>query len=102
MNLYHSESMTVIEGKNLMYEIFIPKNVQKELDKISYNDYKRIREKILKMELNPRLIGSIKLSDSNEYRVKVGVFRILYEIDDKSKKVFIYKVEHRKDVYRKN
>lgn len=85
-----------------MYEIFIPKNIQKELDKISDSDYKRIYEKILQMELNPRLIGSIKLSDSNEYRVRVGVYRILYEIDDKAKKVFIFKVEHRKDVYRKN
>jgi mRNA interferase RelE/StbE len=85
-----------------MYEVLIPKSVQKELDKISDIYYPRIRDKIFEMENNPRPIGSIKLSDSDEYRIRVGTFRILYEIDDKKKTVKIYKIEHRKDVYRKN
>ncbi len=54
------------------------------------------------MEQNPRLIGSIKLSDIDECRIKVGVYRILYEINDIEKKVYIYKIDHRKDIYKKN
>jgi mRNA interferase RelE/StbE len=53
------------------------------------------------MENNPRPDGCIKLSDSEEYRIRVGIYRILYEIDDDRKIVSIYKIEHRKDIYKK-
>jgi mRNA interferase RelE/StbE len=89
------------EGIVKMYEVFIPKSVQKELDKISDIYYSRICQKILEMENNPRLIGSLKLSDTDEYRIKVGVYRILYEINDSEKTVNIFKIEHRKEVYKK-
>lgn len=90
-----------IEEKQNLYEIIIPKSVQKELDNISEIYYSRIADKIFEMEKNPRPAGCLKLSDSDEYRVRVGAFRILYEIDDKKKLVVIYKIEHRKEVYKK-
>jgi mRNA interferase RelE/StbE len=93
--------MTQKEGKNPMYEVILPKSVQKEFDKISDNYYSRIADKIIELEKNPRTIGSIKLSDTDEYRVRVGTFRILYEIDNNKKTVTIYKIEQRKDVYKK-
>jgi mRNA interferase RelE/StbE len=93
--------MTQKEGNELMYEVILPKSVQKELDKISDIYYSRIADKIVEMESNPRLIGCLKLSDSDEYRIRVGSYRLLYEIDDKQKKVFIFKIEHRKEVYKK-
>lgn len=89
------------EEKQLLYEIIIPKSVQKELDNISDLFYSRIASKILELEKNPRPAGCLKLSDSDEYRLRVGAFRILYEIDDKTKLVIIYKIEHRKEVYKK-
>ncbi|MEI6090888.1 MAG: type II toxin-antitoxin system RelE/ParE family toxin [bacterium] len=89
------------EGKERMYEVILPKSVQKELDKTSDIYYSRIADKIVEMETNPRLIGCLKLSDSNEYRLRVGTYRILFEIDDKNTTVVIYKIEHRKEVNKK-
>ncbi len=84
-----------------MYEIIVPKSVLKELDRISEATYSRIADKILSMEDNPRPAGCLKLSDSEEYRLRVGNYRILYEIDDSKKIITIYKIDHRKDVYKK-
>jgi len=64
--------MTQKEGKKLMYEVILPKSVQKELDKISDIYYSRISDKIIDLEKHPRTIGCIKLSDSDEYRIRVG------------------------------
>ncbi len=89
------------EGKKRVYKIILPKSVCKELDKISGSYYNKIRNKILSMEGNPRMIGCLKLSDSEEYRIRVGSYRILYDIDDDNKIVTIYKIQHRKDVYKK-
>ena len=93
--------MILKEGNKLRYEVLFPKSVRKELDKINDVYYSKICSKINEMEQNPRLIGSIKLSDSDEYRIIVGVYRILYEINDIEKKVYIYKIDHRKDIYKK-
>jgi mRNA interferase RelE/StbE len=84
-----------------MYEIIIPKSAQKELDNINDIYYSRIFEKIIGLEKDPRPIGCLKLSNSEEYRIRVGTFRILYEINDKLKIVSIYKIEHRKEVYKR-
>lgn len=53
-----------------MYKIILPKSCRKELDKINLDYYKRIRLRILELETNPRPPGCIKLSDSDEYRIK--------------------------------
>lgn len=45
-------------------------------------------------------MGCIKLQDVNAYRIRVGDYRILYEVNDEEKEVFIYQIAHRKGVYR--
>lgn len=50
---------------------------------------------------NPRPPGCIKLSDEeNGYRIRVRHIRIPYQIDDKAKIVIVYRIKHRKEVYR--
>lgn len=84
-----------------MYEVIIPKKVQNLLMQLSDKFYYNIRAKILELEENPRPIGNIKLTNSEEYRLRVGQFRILYEIDDNKKKIFIYDIVDRKDAYKR-
>ncbi|MDL2216557.1 type II toxin-antitoxin system RelE/ParE family toxin [Desulfovibrio sp. OttesenSCG-928-M14] len=50
---------------------------------------------------NPRLLGSKKLSGSDQYRIRFGDYRVLYGIQDKMLIVSIFKVAHRREVYRK-
>lgn len=84
-----------------MYRIIYSTKVKKELDSLENIYYLKIREKILQLEENPRPIGSIKLTTDEGYRVRIGNFRILYEIDDNNKIVKLMKVGHRKQVYKR-
>jgi mRNA interferase RelE/StbE len=56
--------------------------------------------RLLALEDNPRPSGVKKLQGQESYRLRVGDYRILYTIDDKSKKIFIMAVGHRREVYR--
>jgi mRNA interferase RelE/StbE len=49
---------------------------------------------------NPRPQGSQKLSGRDRYRIRQGVYRIVYSIEDDRLVVVVIKVGHRKDVYR--
>ena len=56
---------------------------------------------ILNLQNNPRPHGCKKLTGSSHvYRIRVGIYRVVYEIIDKQLVVYIFDVEHRKDVYR--
>ncbi len=83
-----------------MYQLSLNNSVQKQLDKISYNEVKRISSKLLQLTHNPRPAGCKKLHSEKGYRMRIGDYRILYEIDDRRKTVTIFKIAHRKDVYR--
>ncbi len=82
------------------YSLFLLPSVQKDLDRISSEIYKRCRTAFLKIQEQPRLHGSQKLTGEEGYRYRIGDYRILYRIDDSNKKVFVYRVKHRREVYR--
>ena len=85
----------------MRYTVDIKKTAQKQilgLPKIYYN---KVKQAILDLEEDPRPIGYIKLSGSNNlYRIRVGIYRIIYSIEDRQLIVFVLDVEHRKDAYR--
>jgi mRNA interferase RelE/StbE len=83
-----------------MYSIRLSNQAEKELDRIPDKDYLRISSKIKSLGKNPRPVGHIKLSQINGYRIRIGNYRILYEIDDSKKTISIYKIAHRKEAYR--
>lgn len=51
------------------------------------------------LAVNPRPRGCRKLSSSEQYRIRVGDYRVLYEIEDDVLRVLVVKVGHRRDVY---
>ena len=60
----------------------------------------RISNKIATLEINPRGADSLKLSVEDNYRVRVGDYRIVYDIQDEVRIVSIIRIQHRKDAYR--
>ncbi|MCH7770532.1 MAG: type II toxin-antitoxin system RelE/ParE family toxin [Bacteroidetes bacterium] len=82
------------------YKIEIKKSAVKEIKKLPANDIKKILEKISSLAENPRPAGCLKLSGEEKYRIRFGVYRVLYEIQDNLLLVIVVKVAHRKDVYR--
>ena len=63
---------------------------------------KRIDTRIRVLSENPRPSGIKKLAgDENLYRLRVGDYRIIYQIQDKALLVLVIKISHRREVYRK-
>lgn len=82
------------------YEVRFRKSVGKDLDPIPKRDVQRIITAIDALANDPRPPQSRKLSGSEKYRLRCGVYRVLYEIQDDVLVVCVVKVGHRKDVYR--
>jgi mRNA interferase RelE/StbE len=84
------------------YRLLIKPSAAKEIEKVgSKNDRRRIIQKIGGLATEPRLSGAERLAGYDDrYRVRQGNYRIVYLIDDARLEVTIYKVGHRKDVYR--
>lgn len=83
------------------YKITFKRSAEKELECLSKKDCQKIVEKIKKLSQDPLLIESKKLSGSeNWYRIRQDNYRIIYEIDHNLSEVFIFKIGHRREVYR--
>ncbi len=84
----------------MKYTLLIKKKAEKELLRLPRNEVLKIREVILLLSENPRPYGSKKLSGSmNEYRIRVGNYRILYVVNDDIITICVFKIAHRKDAY---
>jgi mRNA interferase RelE/StbE len=84
------------------YRITFKKSVAKDLRVIPKSDIKKILSKIETLAVNPRGEGCIKLSGQENYRVRQGLYRIVYEIKDDVLVVNVVKVAHRSQAYKSN
>lgn len=82
------------------YKILFRESVYKDLENIPKADLKRILLKIEDLAEEPRPTGSQKLAGFELYRVRQGVYRIVYSIQDNELIICVVRVRHRKDVYR--
>lgn len=73
---------------------------EKDLDKLNDELVIRISKKLKELILNPFSPDSKKLVGKQGYRVRVGDYRVIYEVDKANKLIAIIKVAHRKEVYR--
>jgi mRNA interferase RelE/StbE len=82
------------------YSLEIKRSAQKEMDALDDALFIRIDRKILTLAENPRLSGCKKLRGyKDQWRVRVGDWRVLYVIDDATRLVTITRVAHRREVY---
>ena len=84
------------------YKITFKKSVAKDLLNIPKVDIARVLKKIDALADNPRSKGCVKLSAQERYRVRQGLYRIVYEIRDEILIVVVVKVGHRSAVYKDN
>jgi mRNA interferase RelE/StbE len=82
------------------YKIEFKKSAVKELNSLPKNEIKRVVDKISLLANEPRPAGCTKLSADEKYRIRVGNYRILYQILDEVLLIIIVRLAHRKDVYR--
>ena len=82
------------------YRLVFKKSVAKDLRGIPKRDVTRILTCFDGLAENLRPKGCEKLSDQERYRVRQGVYRIIYEINDDKFRVVVVKVAHRRHAYR--
>ena len=82
------------------YELFFKKSVTKDLRVIPRRDVKRILKSLETLANEPRGPGCKKLSGQNYYRIRLGNYRIIYEILDDRLVVHVVKVAHRSQACR--
>lgn len=85
----------------MSYQVEITKTAVKERKKLGNTTRMRIDLALLNLKENSRPPGAIKLTGSqNDWRIRVGDYRILYEIDEKGRLITIWRIAHRRHVYR--
>ncbi len=83
------------------YRLSITRRAEKEIARLTPKIRRQIIEKILILEANPRPQDIKQLKgEEDAYRVESGDYRILFHLDDQSKQVIIFRVKHRREVYR--
>ncbi|GAB5464892.1 MAG: type II toxin-antitoxin system RelE/ParE family toxin [Candidatus Kapaibacteriales bacterium] len=82
-----------------MYEIYFTKRAAKEYKALDATITNRVDVALSNLSINPRREGSIKLKNRFGYRIRVGKYRVIYDILDDVLVIEVIKIAHRKDVY---
>ncbi len=84
-----------------MYRVLLERAAEKDLKRLSAEIHDRIIAAIQALARNPRPAGCRKLAGSqNDWRIRVGDYRVVYEIAYEIRIVRINRVRHRREVYR--
>ncbi|MGB3203883.1 MAG: type II toxin-antitoxin system RelE/ParE family toxin [Crinalium sp.] len=85
----------------MTYQIELTKGALKQLKKLPTDIRERIDLKIQELAVNPRPDGVKKIEgDLSLYRIRIGDYRVIYQIQDDVLLVIVVKVKHRREVYR--
>lgn len=84
-----------------MYRVLLERGAERDLSRISSKIHDRVLAAIQALANNPRPPGCRKLAGGrNDWRVRVGDYRVVYEIADQIRVVRVNRVRHRREVYR--
>lgn len=84
-----------------VYRVELQPSAERDLDRLDPQLLGRINERIGALATEPRPAGAAKLSGLELFRIRVGDHRVLYRIDDSAHAVFVHRVRHRRDIYRR-
>ena len=82
------------------YQVVVLPRVIRQLKQVANSDFTRIQAALSVLARTPRPVGSKKLVGRDGYRVRVGQYRVVYEVADRPRTVTILDVGLRKDIYR--
>lgn len=83
----------------MRYEVILPQSVQKELDRLPDDVTGRILLRLARLESNPRPPNVKKLKGRDAWRIRVGDYRVIYEVHDPVLQIIVITVGHRRGVY---
>jgi len=83
----------------LSYTVYLSSRAERDRRKLPEDIRQRIDTALLELERDPRPPNCVKLKGIDEWRIRVGDYRIRYRIDDKTRTVTITRIAHRREVY---
>ena len=83
-----------------MYTLAYDPRIEKDLRGIPKSQRLNILKRIEDLSAEPRRPQVEKLTEAQGYRLRVGDYRVLFTIDDQVHQVTIYRIRHRREVYR--
>ena len=83
-----------------MYSVHILRRAIKDIADLPKGYARLVSQHIDRLKENPRPPDAKKLRGTTDYSLRVGVYRILYDVDDESRTVTVYRVKHRREAYR--
>lgn len=83
-----------------MYKVLVLRRAIKDIANLPKEYARLVSQHIERLEEDPRPPDAKRLKETTDYSLRVGVYRILYDIDDESRTVTIYRVRHRREAYR--
>jgi mRNA interferase RelE/StbE len=84
-----------------VYEVYLERAAERDLRRLSVENFRRIASRIKRLAGDPRPSGCRKITGSeSDWRIRVGDYRVIYEIDDKARSVKVMRVRHRREAYR--
>ncbi|MGA2260659.1 MAG: type II toxin-antitoxin system RelE/ParE family toxin [Acidobacteriota bacterium] len=86
----------------MAYKVVVKPSAQRDLDSLDEREVERIALRVAHLTDEPRPFGVQKLTSTGGYRIRVGNYRVLYEVSDSRRQVSIYRVKHRRDAYRRS
>jgi mRNA interferase RelE/StbE len=84
----------------MSYALAFKPSAEKELRKLSHDAIPRVVAAIRALAEEPRPHGCVKLSASQSWRIRIGDYRVIYDIDDPNRKIDVLHIGHRREVYR--
>ena len=84
----------------MSYQIQVLRRARKELARLRTQEYERVRDVIRALADDPRPSGCKKLTGRAGWRIRVGSYRVIYEIEDVVRMVTVLEIGHRRDIYR--
>ena len=84
----------------MAYAVGVERRAQKQIARLSAEMQDRVEAALRTLAKEPRPPGCRRLTNRGGWRIRVGDFRIVYEIDDDQHAVTVFRVGHRRDVYR--
>lgn len=84
----------------MKFQGILPKSVQKELNRLPDEIANRILARLAGLEINPRTVDVKKLKGRNAWRIRVGDYRVIYEIRNRVLQIIVITAGHRREVYR--
>ena len=84
-----------------MYTVVITEYAIRQLKKVNRQMVTKLRESIVSLATDPRPYNHIKLTNVEAYRIRVGNYRIVYEINDNVLTLMVIEVSDRKETYKK-